>query len=44
MRKLSKWSVNPQLNKKGYVIPAWLQEALQEIKSQNKEKVTSGSR
>lgn len=44
MRNLRRWGVNPRINKQVYVVPLWLQEVLQELKSQNKQKVVISSK
>jgi hypothetical protein len=44
MKELCRRGVYPHLNKKEYVIPLWLQEVLQDLKSQNKQKTVIVSR
>jgi hypothetical protein len=44
MKKLRRRVVNSQPNQNEYVIPLWLQEVLQELRSQNREKMVIVSR
>jgi hypothetical protein len=38
MKEIRRWGVNPSLKTGGYNMPLWLQEVLQELRSQNKKK------
>jgi hypothetical protein len=44
MKAQRKWGVNPRSDKKGYVMPLWLQEVLQELRAQNKQEMVISSK